>query len=88
MSLLSNHKQIDKKKEKELAELNEKINDKFIRFQLDNEVRPVIANAYNDNIIVNLVMQMAQLIWRPMESGEKAKIQEELAKKQGIVLPK
>ena len=88
MNLLKQHKTIDKNKEKELQKLNEETNDKFIRFQLDNNVRPVIANAYNDDIIVNLVMQMAQLVWRPMENQERTQIQEELAKKAGIVLPK
>ena len=81
------HKELDKEKTEAIEKLNKEMADKFVRFQLDNNVRAIIINPFAQDVIVAMVMDHAKLMWREMESEEKEAIQRELAKKQGIELP-
>ena len=88
MNHLSVHKDIDKKKEKELKDLNDKMLDKFLRFQRDDDARAIIANQFaGQDLIVDLISQYAVLKWMPMDFKEKAELNAKLAQKQGIELP-
>ena len=89
MNHLSVHKDMDKKKEKELKDLNDKMLDEFLKFQISHDARAIIANQFSgQDLIVDLISQYSVLKWFPMEFEEKAKINAELAKKAGIELPK
>lgn len=80
------HKKADKEKNEELKKLNEETNDKFLRWQLENNVRAQILHPYMENYIVGMTISDAILAWRPLENEEKENLQKTLAKKAGIDL--
>ena len=84
MSFLKKQHKAEKQDLEELKKLNDEINDKFARFQLDNNVRAQILHPFLGNYIVSKVMEDAALTWRPLKQDEKSKLSESLAKKSGI----
>ena len=88
MNHLSVHKDMDKKKEKELKDLNDKMLDEFLKFQISHDARAIIANQFSgQDLIVDLISQYSVLKWMPMDFKEKAELNAKLAQKAGIELP-
>ena len=79
------HKKADKENE-ELKKLNEETNDKFLRWQVENNVRAQILHPYMENYIVGMTINDAILAWRPLQENEKTELTKKLAKKSGIDL--
>ena len=79
------HKKADKENE-ELKKLNEETNDKFLRWQIENNVRAQILHPYMENYIVGMTISDAILAWRPLTENEKNELTKKLAKKSGIDL--
>mgnify|MGYP001591467559 FL=1 len=80
------HKRADKEKNEELKKLNEETNDKFLRWQVENNVRAQILHPYMENYIVGMTINDAILAWRPLTENEKNELTKKLAKKSGIDL--
>ena len=91
-------KSILKKQKKEDAENFStqvpQVSKAFLRFQVEHGVRAVISNQYQNNkdyppnVLIDLICSFNFLSWRKISEEEKNKLNEELLKESGIVLPK
>ena len=93
MSLLSTHKKIAQREQKEFNEKLKGINEDFVRFQIEHNCRARIVNIYQENdqyapnVLVDFICEGSQLGWRPLTTAEKTELNEKLLKAQGIILP-
>ena len=93
MNLLKTHKKIEDDKLKEFNKKLKDINLDFIRFQINNECRAIIANIYQQNdqyppsALIDFVCSGSQLTFRPIDQAEKDEMNNKLLKAQGIDLP-